>query len=239
VELALAVRRAFQTLGVAIVATSAVSAEAKSAPVRTDSACAAHAAEAASRSRLPVEVLLRVMRAESAGDPRATSARGAMGCMQIMPATWRELTARYRLGANPYDARMNMIGGALYLAELARRFGFPAAYAAYNAGPGRYARHVTDGLPLPAETVTYARRVDSEYAGAPPVRAQGSALGRERARWQEADLFAGPRSTWPARSGGPNRIFQAVRPASEDDGVPTSNGLFPLTARDRAKPAGE
>ena len=65
-----------------------------------------------------------------------------MGCMQIMPATWRYLTARYALGSDPWNARFNMIGGALYLAELARQFGFPGAYAAYNAGPGRYARHV-------------------------------------------------------------------------------------------------
>src|SRR3546814_4117707 len=80
------------------------------------------------------------MHAESLGRPRAMSHKGAMGCMQIMPATWADLTRRHTLGGDPFDPRMNMIGGALYLAELARQFGFPGAYSAYNAGPGRYQR---------------------------------------------------------------------------------------------------
>src|SRR3546814_19550300 len=75
------------------------------------------------------------MHAESLGRPRAMSHKGAMGCMQIMPATWADLTRRHTLGGDPFDPRMNMIGGALYLAELARQFGFPGAYSAYNAVP--------------------------------------------------------------------------------------------------------
>src|SRR3546814_5021713 len=82
------------------------------------------------------------------------SPKGAMGCMQIMPATWRYLTGRHGLGDDPWDARFNMIGGALYLAEMARRFGFPGAYAAYNAGPERYARHVRGAASLRSEEHT-------------------------------------------------------------------------------------
>src|SRR3546814_8510162 len=89
-----------------------------------------------------------------------------------MPATWRYLTGRHGLGDDPWDARFNMIGGALYLAEMARRFGFPGAYAAYNAGPERYARHVRGAASLPAETRAYMASL-SEGAPAPMVRGDG------------------------------------------------------------------
>src|SRR3546814_21023949 len=100
-----------------------------SSPVRSDgrAVCASHATEAALRSRLSEAAILRVMHVESRGRANAISPKGAMGCMQIMPATWRYLTGRHGLGDDPWDARFNMIGGALYLAEMARRFGFPGA----------------------------------------------------------------------------------------------------------------
>lgn len=133
------------------------------------------------RSGIAVDVILRVMRAESGGNPGIVSPKGAIGCMQIMPATWAYLSPRYSLGSDPYDARMNMIGGALYLAELARRFGWPGAYAAYNAGPARYIRYAANGVPLPAETVAYTARLGG--VAAPAIAAI------PRARWQEARLF--------------------------------------------------
>lgn len=143
--------------------------------------CRAYAPEAAARSGLAVDVILRVMRAESGGSESIVSVKGAIGCMQIMPATWAYLSPRYGLGSDPYHARMNMIGGALYLAELARRFGWPGAYAAYNAGPARYIRYAANGVPLPTETVAYASRLGSVAA---------PAIARTpRARWQEARLF--------------------------------------------------
>src|SRR3546814_12275666 len=73
----------------------------------------------------------------------------------------------FTLGGDPFDPRMNMIGGALYLAELARQFGFPGAYSAYNAGPGRYQRYVRRGVPLPSETVAYTAQI----TGGPPMPA--------------------------------------------------------------------
>ncbi len=136
------------------------------------------------RSGIAADVILRVMRAESGGNSGIVSVKGAIGCMQIMPATWAYLSQRYGLGNDPYDARMNMIGGALYLAELARRFGWPGAYAAYNAGPARYIRYTANGVPLPAETVAYTARLGS--AAAPALAAI------PRARWQEARLFIDP-----------------------------------------------
>lgn len=162
-----------------IVATAGAGASRAAAPIAAD--CRAHALEAASRSGLAIDVVLRVMRAESGGSATAVSIKGAIGCMQIMPTTWTDLSRRYGLGSDPYDARMNMIGGALYLAELARRFGWPGAYSAYNAGPTRYMRYATKGVPLPAETVAYAARLGG--VAAPAV------ASLSRVRWQEARLF--------------------------------------------------
>ncbi len=124
---------------------------------------------------------MRVMIAESDGDDHAISPKGAMGCMQIMPATWATLTARYGLGADPFDARRNMIGGAMYLAELAARYGMAGAIAAYNAGPGRYERYAAGAATLPSETVAYTARIGA--GAAVPIG------GPITARWQEAGLF--------------------------------------------------
>src|SRR3546814_8097036 len=95
------------------------------------------------------------MRAESAGDVRAVSHAGAMGLMQIMPATWTYLRGRYGLGDDPYHVRDNIIAGTAYLRELHDRFGSPGFLAAYNAGPGRYEQHLETGRPLPRETRAY------------------------------------------------------------------------------------
>lgn len=169
-----------------------------STAAREPSACAIHAPEAARRSGLPVDVILRVMQTESRGRPRAISHKGAMGCMQIMPGTWSYLTRRYGLGSDSWNPRMNMIGGALYLAEMVRQFGYPGAYSAYNAGPGRYRRHVRGGVPLPAETVAYTAQI----TGRAPRGNRGQPLRAAQAlpRWQEALLFMPPTTTGTARS---------------------------------------
>jgi len=174
------------------------------------SACASHAAEAALRSRLSETVLLRVMHVESRGRAHAISPKGAMGCMQIMPATWRYLTARHGLGTDPWNARFNMIGGALYLSELARQFGFPGAYAAYNAGPARYARHVRGAASLPAETVAY---MASLSRSAPPWRPDAQRVAVPAPRWQDAQLFLRAESQRAMRD-------DALRTAPSD-GAPT------------------
>ncbi len=218
-------------LGMTCLAFTAFPALARSQPSDT---CAVHAPEAAMRSDLPLDMILRVMHAESGGNPRAVSLKGAMGCMQIMPATWATLSARFGLGADPFDARMNMIGGALYLAELRTRFGIPGAYAAYNAGPNRYERFAVSGVPLPAETVAYAARLGG--AGAPIIKADA------QARWQEAVLFvARPASTpkpagvaLPTAAGTNDGV--ADRAAAPNDSVPTVrlDPMFPLGARNVA-----
>ena len=196
-------------------------------------ACVAHAPEAAMRLGLGIDVITRVMLAESRGHPNAVSPKGAIGCMQIMPATWAYLSQRYGLGADPFDARMNMIGGALYLTDLTRRFGLPGAFAAYNAGPARYVRFAANRVPLPAETVAYAARLGG--AVAPAV------AGPSRARWQDASLFAG--SNGEHRSPGSDHppvesatLLAAGQPPVPDDeprALRTAAALFPLEAKAR------
>jgi hypothetical protein len=178
--------------------------------------CDVYVPEAARRSGLSEDVVMRVLRAESGGKSRIVSVKGAIGCMQIMPATWAYLTARYNLGADPFDARMNMIGGTMYLAELAGRYGWPGALAAYNAGPGRYQRYVQGGVPLPAETIAYTARL-GRNAESPPVAASAP-------RWQEARLFM----TRPTFEGAAVPPTTPISPVVNVE-VRPRNSLFPFS----------
>lgn len=121
-------------------------------------------AEASTRFGVPAEWIEQVMRAESAGrtslDGRPiTSRAGAMGLMQLMPGTWAELHRALGLGAGPYDPRDNILAGTFYLRLLYDRFGYPGLFAAYNAGPARYAASLTTGRALPGETRAYLASV--------------------------------------------------------------------------------
>ena len=97
----------------------------------------------------------------------AISPKGAMGLMQIMPATWAGLRQRYRLGADPYDAHDNIIAGA-FLRELHDRYGVPGFLAAYNAGPARWEDHLATGRRLPMETQAYLARLAPLVGGNAP-----------------------------------------------------------------------
>ncbi|HQS11066.1 MAG TPA: lytic transglycosylase domain-containing protein [Xanthobacteraceae bacterium] len=147
--------------------------------------------EAAQRFELPASWIRAVLRAESGGDPRAVSPAGAMGLMQIMPATWDELRVHHGLGADPFDPRDNILAGAAYLRQLHDRYGsIRAMLAAYNAGPARYEASLA-GERLPLETRTYiaalAPIIDKESA------AGATELVRPMAQsWREAPLFAAP-----------------------------------------------
>lgn len=112
-------------------------------------------AKASDRFAVPTRWIRAVMQIESAGDKHATSRRGAMGLMQIMPGTWVELSVRYGLGLDPYDPHDNILAGAAYLKQMHDRFGSAGFLAAYHAGPLRYEQHLATGRPLPPETVAY------------------------------------------------------------------------------------
>ncbi len=147
-----------------------------------------HVAEAAERFGLPPHWIRAVIAVESAGDPRAVSRAGAMGLMQVMPATWAELRAAHGLGDDPFDPRDNIIAGAAYLREMLDRFGSPGFLAAYNAGPARYAEHLATGRPLPQETRDYlavlAPMIDEDAGVSPPPSILPDSID-----WRDAPLF--------------------------------------------------
>ncbi|CAN5146189.1 hypothetical protein BH10PSE1_BH10PSE1_35250 [soil metagenome] len=127
--------------------------------------------EASQRFGLPEPWIRAVIRAESDFDPRATSRVGAMGLMQVMPATYAQLRTRYGLGPDAYAPRDNVLAGTAYLRELYDRFGSSGFLAAYNAGPGRYQEHLQTGRILPLETRVYVARIAAKLVGNAPERA--------------------------------------------------------------------
>ena len=200
---------------------------------------AAYVAEASQRFGVPVAWIRAVMRAESAGDRQAISSAGAMGLMQIMPATWTELRVRYRLGSNPYDSRDNILAGTAYLRELYDRYGSPGFLAAYNAGPGRYEASLS-GRPLPAETRAYisaiAPIIDSGEIASPVMVATVDAPG-----WTRAPLFIAQRISTAAadpvsaeRRSNDAPAATAVRDVSAI--APQSGGLFVTRSAERPAP---
>lgn len=115
------------------------------------------------RFGVPIPWIEAVMAAESAGQTTRAgrpiiSVKGAMGLMQLMPATYDDMRRTYGLGPDPYWPADNILAGTAYLRLTYDRFGFPGLFAAYNCGPDRYALSLT-GKPLPAETRTYLTTV--------------------------------------------------------------------------------
>lgn len=114
--------------------------------------------DAARREGLDPALVRAVVKHESGFDPKATSHAGAMGLMQLMPATARGLGV-----TDPYDPVQSLAGGTKYLRSMLDRFGgnVRLALAAYNAGPGAVERY--GGVPPYEETQTYVRRVLDTY----------------------------------------------------------------------------
>jgi len=109
---------------------------------------------------LPAKFVSSVARAESAYSPSALSPKGAIGVMQLMPGTAKEL------GVDPHDVRQNIEGGARLLRDLLIRYQddpdqVRKALAAYNAGPGAVAKH--GGIPPYRETRNYVEKVLKTY----------------------------------------------------------------------------
>lgn len=183
---------------------------------------AAPIAEAAQRFDIPERWIWAVMRVESNGDIRAVSTAGAMGLMQIMPATWVSLRTRYRLGSDPFDARDNFLAGAAYLREMYDRYGnVTAMLAAYNAGPGRTDEYLSRGRPLPAATRAYIAKLASITDGSDDTRL-AVALPPDPFAWRRAGLF-------PAGAGGSS--IAATVPSEGAPAVPSAFAAEPVALR--------
>lgn len=112
----------------------------------------------ARRYELNPELIAAVVRAESAFDPRAVSNKGAVGLLQLMPAT----AARYGVvGDALFDPASNLDAGVRYLKWLREHFAgdLPKMLAGYNAGEGTVERY--DGVPPFRETRDFIRRIYS------------------------------------------------------------------------------
>jgi soluble lytic murein transglycosylase-like protein len=112
---------------------------------------------AADKYGLPRKLVRSVIGAESGFQPKALSPKGAIGPMQLMPGTAKDL------GVNPHDPAQNVDGGTRYLRDLLEKYdyGLWHALAAYNAGPGAVDKY--RGLPPYRETLNYVNRVDRAY----------------------------------------------------------------------------
>jgi soluble lytic murein transglycosylase-like protein len=144
-------------------------------------------AEASARFAVAATWIHAVLQVESGGDQRASSPRGALGLMQLMPGTWVELSARYELGLDPFDPHDNIFAGAAYLKEMYDRFGSAGFLAAYHAGPARYEQHLATGKSLPPDTIAYVAAVRSVVAQEQGERT--AVDGRRALPWREAPLF--------------------------------------------------
>jgi hypothetical protein len=126
---------------------------------RRRAAYAALIAQAAHEARVSADLLHAVVQAESAYNPKAHSRAGAIGLMQLMPATAR----RYGV-TDIWDPVQNLSGGAHYLRDLLDMFAnnLRLALAAYNAGEGAVIQNGNQIPPYP-ETREYVRRVIGNF----------------------------------------------------------------------------
>jgi soluble lytic murein transglycosylase-like protein len=101
-----------------------------------------------------------LVKVESNFNPNAVSRKGAMGLMQLMPQTARQLNLK-----NPFDPEQNIDAGVRHLKQLLQSYGGDVrlSLAAYNAGSGAVAR--SRGVPKFAETQNYVRRITHLYSG--------------------------------------------------------------------------
>jgi soluble lytic murein transglycosylase-like protein len=184
-------------------------------------------AEASARFGVPAQWIEDVIRAESGGRTMLggrpiVSPAGAMGLMQLMPATWSDMRRRLKLGADPHAPRDNILAGTFYLRLMYDRFGYPGLFAAYNAGPASYAAFLAGRRSLPAETRLYLASLAGPGAGRPYVTGPSTPAPQPR----PAIFFAvrhGPASA--PEHGAANTLFVALRAGRESESVAPAPSL--------------
>ncbi len=117
-------------------------------------------AMAAARHNVDPNLVRAVIKVESNFNANAVSRKGAMGLMQLMPATAKQLKVK-----NPFDPEQNVDAGVRHLKQLLENYDGDVnlTLAAYNAGSGAVARSA--GVPHFAETQNYVRRITNLYYG--------------------------------------------------------------------------
>jgi soluble lytic murein transglycosylase-like protein len=172
--------------------------------------------ENASRNNLRVDLVRAVIQVESGFNPRATSNKGAMGLMQLMPATARDLGVR-----NAYDPVQNIRGGTEYLRQLLDKFGGDEALAlaAYNAGAGAVSKY-GDAIPPYRETRQYVEKIRGRAAlytgGAAPIYTWTETVnGREVPRYSNVK----PKVANYQVVKRPRAIVMPASDASDDEGT--------------------
>ncbi len=167
-----------QSANAKIVAANTSTATAVATPFDVDSAIE----QAAARHNVDPNLVRAVVKVESNFNPNAVSHKGAMGLMQLMPSTARQLKVQ-----DPFNPEQNVDAGVRHLKQLLESYGgdIKLTLAAYNAGAGAVAR--SSGVPHYAETQNYVRRITNLYYGGAvfnptqpahePVRVQRDARG--------------------------------------------------------------
>jgi soluble lytic murein transglycosylase-like protein len=206
--------------------------------------------EASARFDIPDIWIRSLMRVESGGKEYQngdliTSGAGAMGLMQVMPATYDELRDRYNLGDDPFDPHDNIMAGVAYMREMYELYGSPGFLAAYNAGPARLDDYLANIRPLPDETRHYVAMIGPNLRGIYPNNRSAAdelAMNQLPVNIPPGRRYGRPVLLAAARPGGGGRIPQrapvevAQLPEPHRRGMPAPQ-QFALVTPPEAPPA--
>jgi soluble lytic murein transglycosylase-like protein len=154
------------------------------APIAKTADLKAIVAEISAKNKLDADFIASVIAAESAGNPKAVSPKGAQGLMQLMPGTADKLGVK-----DSFDPQANVDGGVRYLRQLLELYHYDVAkaLAAYNAGPKRVDQY--KGVPPYRETHAYVARIIKDY-NRKKLAEQKAAAQQKRAEAAKLSLAA-------------------------------------------------